>query len=396
MYIKRTLETDLKNSAKTSPVIAVLGPRQTGKSTLVKKTFPKHTYISLENFKERDIAKQDPLAFLEKYNNSNGLILDEIQQVPELFSYIQGIVDANYRPGYFVLTGSQNILLMKSISQTLAGRISIHTLLPFSIHELSLAGLLPDNYNDLFFKGFYPPLYDTKRNEIPRKWYENYIQTYVERDVRDLLNIGNLNTFRRFIGLCAGRIGQILNLSSLADDCGISHSTAKAWVSVLETSYIIFLLQPHHRNFNKRLIKSPKLFFYDPGLACSILKVKDAQQVYDHYLRGGLFETMILSEIQKNFYNAGHMPSIYFWCDRKGEVDCIIDQGTTLYPIEIKAGKTFSINMFKMIDYWNNLAEADSKDSYLIYGGNENWSLKKGNVLPWNQTYSIAKKILKQ
>ncbi|MEX2438247.1 MAG: ATP-binding protein, partial [Candidatus Babeliales bacterium] len=297
MFIPRDISKDIEKTAQSMPIIGIFGPRQSGKSTLAKKIFSKHAYVNFEDIETRMNAEKDGKYFLLEYANEYGIIIDEAQRVPDIFSYIQVVSDENPRPGYFILTGSQNYLLMQSISQSLAGRIALFTLLPFSIHELK-SKLLPNEYETCIFTGFYPSIIAEKKD--PTMWYKNYISTYVERDVRQLINVSQLSNFRKFMGLCAGRIGQLLNFSSLANDCGISVNTVKSWLSILETSYIIFLLQPHHKNFNKRLIKSPKLFFYDPGLACSILGIKNEKEIMHHYLRGGLFETMMISDLYKN------------------------------------------------------------------------------------------------
>ena len=284
----------------------------------------------------REFASEDPRGFLEQYSKKSGragVILDEIQNTPNLFSYLQVSVDQDPRPGFYILTGSQNILLNQHISQTLAGRISIQTLLPFSIEELQEANRLPEDPFTTLFQGFYPPIY-TKAID-PQDWYKGYVQTYVERDARQIRNISDLSVFQKFVKLCAGRIGQLLNLTSLSNDCGISVNTARSWISILEASYIIFLLQPHHKNFSKRLIKSPKLYFYDPGLASYLLGIESPKMLFQHYLRGGLFESMVLCNLMKQRFNAGKTSNLYFWRDKTGlEVDCLIEKADGLVPIE--------------------------------------------------------------
>ena len=334
--IPRYLAQDIKNMAQQYPALAILGPRQSGKTTLAQLTFPNHKYITLENPDIRRFASEDPNGFFRVHQTENlhGIILDEFQHVPSILSYIQTIVDANRRPGYFILTGSQNFLVNQSITQTLAGRISLHTLLPLSSGELSDASMLPENIYSLILKGSYPAVY--KPNTNSERWYLNYLQTYVERDIRDIRQVTDLTLFQKFVQLGAGRIGQLLNLSSLASDCGIAVNTAKSWLSLLDASYITFSLYPHYKNFSKRLVKHPKLYFYDTGFACSLLKIT-ADQLPMHYLRGGLFESFIISELCKAFYNKGHRPPLYFWRDQSGaEIDCLIEQGTKLTPIEIK------------------------------------------------------------
>jgi len=388
MYIKRTLAKKIKELSKKMPVISLVGPRQSGKSTLAKHVFPNHEYISLEELDNRSFAQTDPREFLATHGNKNGLIIDEIQHVPSLLSYIQTIVDAKDRPGYYVLTGSQNFLIGQAIVQTLAGRIGILTLLPLSIKELQDAKLLPEHINTLLFKGCYPRVW--VKDLSPIDWYPTYIRTYVERDVRLIKNITDLSLFIKFIKLCAGRIGQLLNVSSLANDCDISVATVNSWLSLLQESYIIFLLQPHFKNFGKRLIKSPKIFFYDTGLACSLLAIESEKQLSTHYLRGGLFESLIISDLFKQRFNKGLPSNYYFWRDKHGhEVDCVAQRADTLIPIEIKAGSTIHSNFFTGLNYWNTLTGNDPKDGFLVYTGHKNQTRSQAQVLSWQSVYDI-------
>jgi len=392
--ISRDLGPKIKEISKELPVIAILGPRQSGKTTLAKLTFNNHIYISLEDLDKQIQAKEDPREFLEFYKNPYGIILDEIQNAPSLLSYIQTYVDQEDVKGYFILTGSQNFLVNQSITQTLAGRIAIFTLLPLSISELKKNKLLPKTIEELIFKGSFPRLYAHKITQSI--WYPSYILTYIERDVRQVTNIPELSTFQIFLKLCAGRIGQLLNVSSLANDCGISVRTATSWLSLLQASYIIFLLQPHYKNFSKRLVKTPKLYFYDTGIACSLLEIENVEQLKSHYLREGLVENLILSDLQKDFFNRARVPHLFFWRDNHGhEVDCIIEHSINLIPIEIKAGRTVASDYFDDLSYWNNLAHADPSKGYVIYAGNENQKRSKGNVLSWENCDTIIKKILK-
>ena len=388
LMISRSLKPVLINYATKFPVVAILGPRQSGKTTLSQATFTNHQYVSLENPDTRTFALTDPRGFLATHDNAYGIILDEIQHAPDLLSYIQTIVDREKKPGYFVLTGSQNFLIGQTITQTLAGRIAILTLLPLSINEFKENSLLPAAIETAIFTGGYPRIYaDTIR---PFEWYPNYIITYVERDVRQIINIQDLTVFQNFVKLCAGRIGQLLNISSLGNDCGISTTTARSWLTLLEASYIIFLLQPHHNNFSKRLIKSPKLYFFDTGLACSLLGIESEKQITTHYLRGGLVESLLISDFFKQVYNAGRKPHLYFWRDSHGhEVDCIREKGSQLIPIEIKAGKTISNNYFTELSYWNELTKSDPAQSFVIYAGNENQQRTNGKVLGWQSAGSI-------
>jgi len=387
--ITRLLEPELKRRAQEMPAIALLGPRQSGKTTLAKAAFPHHAYVSLENYDEREDAVQDPRGFLNRKSNESGIILDEIQHIPQLLSYIQTIIDAEATFGRFILTGSQNILVNQAISQTLAGRVALFTLLPLSTAELAASSLLQDTVEQFTFTGCYPRIY--AHNLRPTQWYLDYIETYVERDVRQIGKIGDLTTFRRFIRLCAGRVGQILNLTSLASDCGIDLRTAKAWLSVLEATYIIFLLQPHHVNFSKRLIKSPKIYFYDSGLACALLGIQSSEQLDSHYARGSLIETALVAEIIKHYYNNGLRPhDVYFWRDQTGnEIDCVIQRNSELVPIEIKAGLTITSDFFKGLKFWKELVQDPEAPGYVIYGGQETQKRSSGTVVSWRDISPI-------
>ncbi len=385
---KRELAHIIKQRAEKIPVIGILGPRQSGKTTLAQKVFDKHTYISLESYDEREFASKDPHRFIETYKSSSGIILDEIQHVPTLLSYIQTYVDKEHKPGSVVLTGSQNILVNQAISQTLAGRIGLFTLLPLSIAELSTNSLLPRTVEELAFKGSYPRIYAYDLE--PNPWYLDYIETYVERDVRQVGNIINLRLFRKFLKICAGRIGQLLNYTSLANDCGIDQRTAQAWIFILEASYIIFLLPPHHNNLNKRLIRSPKLYFYDTGLACALLEILSVSQLNTHYLRGSLIESLIIADIYKYYYNCGRRPVVDFWRDQTGnEIDCLITRDNQLVPIEIKAGKTIASDFFKGLLYWARLTEQEPPIGYVIYGGLQNQQRAQATVLSWQQVGAL-------
>lgn len=387
--IKRALSQKLKWLSSKFPVVSVVGPRQSGKTTLVKNVFPKLTYVSLEDLDIREFALQDPRGFLSNYRN--GAIIDEVQRVPDLFSYIQTFVDQQNTTGNFILTGSQNFLFQENISQTLAGRTAILTLLPLSLGELKETPYKLKGSQDYILKGFYPRIYDQKIP--PADWYPNYIQTYIERDARLIKNISNLNTFQKFIRLCAGRSGQILNLSSLGNDCGITHNTAKAWLSVLESSYIVFLLRPYYKNFNKRLIKMPKLYFYDTGLVCSLLGIQNREQLVTHYLKGSLFETLIISEIIKKSFNKGILPHCYYWRDKTGhEIDCLIEKGIATVSIEIKSGKTINDDFFAGLKYWHKITGAGTGSSFVVYNGEENQKRTAGEVISWKNLDSILEK----
>lgn len=386
--IKRKLLPILKKYATQFPVVSVLGPRQSGKTTLTKAAFPNYKYISLEETDNRYLAISDPRKFLSIHKNPHGIILDEIQNVPDLTSYIQTYVDENNNPGYFIITGSHNILLNQAISQTLAGRVAILTLLPLSINELQDAQLLAEYPEDTIWKGFYPRIFN--ENLDPEIWYKNYINTYIERDVRQIKNIGDISQFQYFIQLCAGRIGQLFKFSEIAKDCGISTKTARSWLSILEMSYIVFRLLPHHNNFSKRLIKSPKIYFYDTGLACSLLGIKNAEQLHSHYNVGSLFESLIISELFKHECNRDSRPHIYFWRDTQGnEMDCVIEKVGKLLPIEIKSGRTINPSFFDNLKYWAKHSKGESEKGILIYGGNEDQDRTIAQVLSWKSIDKI-------
>jgi predicted AAA+ superfamily ATPase len=321
----------------------------------------------------------------------DGGVLDEVQRAPELLSYLQTRVDADGRMGLFLLTGSQQFGLMSGITQSLAGRTAFIELLPFSIYELNQAGLLAKSLDEMLFAGGYPPIYDRKLS--PRTWLSAYVTAYVERDVRQLLNIQDLDSFQRFVRLCAGRSGQIVNLSSLANDCGVTHNTAAAWISVLEASYILFQLRPHYANFSKRLIKSPKLYFYDTGLACWLLGIHEASQLATHPLRGNIFETLIISELVKTCLNKGERAKFHFWRDSNGnEIDVIADIGTKLMPIEIKSGQTLNRDFFSGLERWMALAGDQAISPTLVYGG-AGKNVRKGvNVYGWNAVSRVLEK----
>ncbi len=383
MKIKRHIKSHLVDLSKQFSAIAVLGPRQSGKTTLVKDTFPDYAYVTLEDLDTKISAHEDPRGFLQAYSHHKGLIIDEAQEVPALFSYMQGIIDTEYRPGFFILTGSQNFLMHEKITQTLAGRIALLTLLPLSIEELKDAGILSSDYETTLIKGGYPQVYE--RNLNVRTWCSNYITTYVEKDVRQLLNITDVLTFGKFLKLCAARIGNLINYAELARDCDISPHTAKEWIAILETSYIIKLVAPYYRNFNKRLTQHPKLYFYDTSLVCQLLNIRSNDEFFNHPLRGAIFESFVISEFFKYNYNHNESPQIYFWRDAQGhEIDCIIEKNfTTLVPIEIKASKTISTSFFDGLQDWQKISKQEHVQSYVVYGGTDSIKRQKGHVFSW-------------
>lgn len=383
--IPRIAAETIRSLLQGFPIVTITGPRQSGKTTLAKAIFTSKPYVSLEDPDIRLAATEDPRSFLDRF--PNGAVLDEVQRCPDIFSYLQSRVDADGRLGLFILTGSQQFGLLSNITQSLAGRTAFVELLPFSTQELSQANILPLKLDDMLLTGGYPPLYD--RQVPPRTWFNAYETAYIERDVRQLLKVQELDSFQRFIRLCAGRSGQLLNLSSLGADCGISHNTAKAWISVLEASYILFQLRPHHENFNKRLVKTPKLFFFDPGLVCWLLGIQTPEQLSTHPLRGSIFETFVVAELMKSRLNAGERPSLYFWRDSNGnEVDVIIEQGQKLIPIEIKSGATVARDFFTGLEKWLNLSNNLAADPVLIYGGDKSYRHKDFHVVGWQNLHT--------
>jgi predicted AAA+ superfamily ATPase len=383
--IKRILTNKLLDLSKKFQIITITGPRQSGKTTLVKSVFPNFSYVSLEEPDIRQFALTDSRGFLSNY--SDGVIFDEIQHVPDLFSYIQTIVD-NDPKRQFILTGSSNFLLLEKISQTLAGRTAILHLLPLSYDELSNGGYKFEKYEALIFSGQYPRIFD--RKIPPTDFYPSYIQTYVERDVRMIKNIGDINAFIQFIQLCAGRTGQLLNYSSLANDAGVSPNTVKSWISILEASYIVFRLQPHHRNFNKRLVKQPKLYFYDTGLACSLLRIQDEGQISMHFMKGALFENLIINEFIKRNFNLGKRQFPYFWQDNHGrEIDCLLEEGERLIPIEMKSAKTIDNSYFDNLKFWYELTKTPTNSGYVVYGGEKSFKSNNGNYVGWRELDQI-------
>ncbi|MCF8079499.1 MAG: ATP-binding protein [Desulfobacterales bacterium] len=379
--IPRDADLPLRQILKGFPVVTVTGPRQSGKTTLARAIITDKPYVSVEDPDVRRMALDDPRAFLGRL--TDGAVIDEIQRTPELLSYLQTQVDADGRMGLFLLTGSQQFGLMSGITQSLAGRSAFIELLPFSVHELEHAGIVPASLEEMLFAGGYPPIYD--RSLPPSVWLSAYVTAYVERDVRQLLNVQDLDGFQRFVRLCAGRSAQILNLSSLAVDCGITHNTAKAWIGVLEASYILFRLRPHHENFSKRLIKSPKIYFYDTGLLCWLLGIQKPEQLIAHPLRGSIFETFVISELVKTELNRGRRPAFYYWRDSNGnEIDVIVEAGDRLQPIEIKSGQTLNRDFFAGLERWTGLAKERAVEPTLIYGGTEALERRGVRIFGWN------------
>ncbi len=379
--IHRTLETKLRELLKKYPIVTLTGPRQSGKSTLLRNAFPDFAYVSLEDPDMRRFAELDPKGFLATYPERT--ILDEVQRVPALFSYLQTHTDAVNDVGMYLLAGSHNFLLMEQIDQSLAGRTGILKLLPFSHEEMAGGGVLPASVDEEIFMGSYPRLYD--RQIAPDDYYPYYIQTYVERDVRQMKNISDLSLFEKFVRLCAGRVGQLFNLSQVANDCGVAVSTVSAWISILEASYICYYLRPDDNNFTKRLVKTPKLYFYDTGLACSLLGIRSAEQLRSHYLRGGLFENMVVNDFLKRAYNVGQPPQLTIWRDSTGNEVDLLDYADGLpRAYEIKSGETFTLDYFKGLTRWAKLSGATPDQLAVVYAGDKQLSTSQGSVIGWH------------
>ena len=395
--VRRHLTPALQRAARTNPVVTLTGPRQSGKTTLVRSVFPDHLYLSLEAPDVRERALADPRGLLAA---SDHLILDEIQRAPDLLSYLQGLVDEDNRPGRFIVTGSQNLLLMETVSQTLAGRTAILRLYPFSIAELQgrppfdpLAmdrpeAASPDETTpppglwDTLATGFYPPIHD--RNAPAFEWLGDYVRTYVERDLREVLQVADLRAFENFLRLAAARTASELNLNGLASDTGISQQTARRWLSALEIGYLATTLPPHFRNFSKRLRKRPRLHFLDSGLVCYLLGIRDGATLEHHPLRGAVFESFVVSELVKAFAALGRTPPLFFWRDATGhEIDILIDAGDRLIPVEVKSGRTVTPGAIDQLAWWTALPGNRNRGGVLVHGGDADYTLKGFRVAPW-------------
>jgi len=376
--IPRIASSKLQELATMFKAVAVIGPRQSGKTTLVKSLFLDKPYVNFENPDIRIFATEDPRGLLSKYRD--GAIFDEVQRVPHIFSYLQEILDNSSERGKYILTGSNNFLLQENISQSLAGRVAYLRLLPFNLEELSGSRELNDE-NEIILKGFYPPLFDLEFPVID--WMPNYIRTYIERDVRQVKNITDLMVFEKFMRLLASRTGHELNYSSLSVEVGVDVKTLQSWVGVLESSFIIFLLRPHYKNFNKILVKRPKLYFYDTGLVCALLGINSTDHLAVHPLRGSLFECLIVSELIKQRTHRGKEDNLYYWRDKTGhEIDLIVEEASKLFPIEIKAGKTLHAEFYKNLYYWMKLS--GETQAGLIYSGELELLRSDGiNVKSW-------------
>lgn len=380
--IEREMTAKLLELSEQYPIVSITGPRQSGKSTLAKSSFPDYEYLSFENPDVRSSFEDDPVTFLRRHGSH--VIFDEAQRVPELFSYLQGVVDESGQLGQFVITGSQNFLLMKSVSQSLAGRVALFTLLPLSQFELAASGKLPSTLQEWLFRGGYPRLYDAVRD--PRDFFPDYVQTYLERDVRAELGVRNLAGFQSFLQLCALRCGELLNVSSLAADCGISPTTAREWLSILQASHIVFLLRPYYSNRTKRLVKSPKLYFHDTGLAAHLIGLESADDLYEDEATGRLFECAVVAEVSKRLYARKRTPRLSFWRDdHKQEIDLLIERGRDVArAVECKSSATYRSRYFETL---NRIAgerlELDAKRQAVVYGGAECLSTRMGELVAW-------------
>ena len=378
--IPRLAASTLIRLAQGFPVVALTGPRQSGKTTLAKHVFPNKTYVSLENPEELEFAQRDPKRFLARFKE--GAILDEVQRCPSLLSWIQGLVDERSRMGDFVLTGSSQFELVAGITQSLAGRVGRVELLPLSIQELTQTHQLPSHLNTCLLQGGYPSIYD--RQVSPQDWFSNYIATYIERDVRQLIAVRDLTQFQRFVKMCAARSGQILNLAALGADCGLSASTAREWLSVLEASYLVTRIQPYYQNFGKRLVKTPKLYFLDVGLMAWLIGIRDTTTLDTHVSRGALFETFVVGELIKRQYNQGQNADLYFWRDSAGnEIDLLSDTPQGLQAIEIKSGSTFASDWIKGFKVWKRNTQVNTLIPRIIYGGTDSYDREGHQVMAW-------------
>ena len=390
--IERALRSHLKSLARRHPIVTLTGPRQSGKTTLCRDAFPGKPYVSLEPPDERDFARHDPRGFLARY--PRGAIVDEVQRVPELLSYLQEEIDRRPRPGQFVLTGSQNLGVLDAVAQTLAGRAAPLQLLPLGLEEIRRFRRPPADLWSILWAGGYPRIYD--RGLPADEWLASYTATYVERDVRHIVNVGDLLTFQTFMRLCAGRAGQLLNLSSLAADCGITHMTARSWVSVLEASFIAFRLPSLYRNIRKRLVKTPKLYFFDTGLLCYLLGIRTPAQIESHPLRGAIFECWVIAEIVKQHVHRGRIPRISFFKDRKGrEVDLVIERGSDVCAVEVKSGQTPSSDYFTGVTralpdlQAGPHGESLPVRSVVVYAGAASQKRTAGHLVSWSRIVSF-------
>lgn len=376
--IKREISEKILSLAKQFPVVSITGPRQSGKSTLAKALFPEYTYVSLEDEDVRSFAINDPRAFLARFGRQS--VIDEAQRAPSLFSYMQGIVDETGDAGQFVISGSQNFLLMEAIDQSLAGRVAIMNLFPLSAYELLSEGLFPAHLNDWLHAGGYPRIYD--KGIDPADYYPSYVQTCLERDVRQTSRVEKLVEFERLLGLCAARNANLLNIESLSRDCGVAVNTVKGWLSVLEASFLMQRLQPYYRNLGKRLVKTPKLYLRDTGLICNLAGIDAADDIDFSESKGALFETAVIEEVSKAYHARGRKPKLFFWRDSAGhEIDLIIEKGSQIaWAIEVKASATYTPKFFKNLDSECDALEVPLDRRVVVYSGDESFETSHGIV----------------
>lgn len=385
--IKRNASSLVEDLAREFKIVAMVGPRQSGKTTLVRTVFEDRPYASLEDPDQLRFATDDPRRFLD--NLGPAAVLDEVQRCPQLFSYIQGRVDEHRSPGQYILTGSQHFGLGEAIGQSLAGRVGFCRLLPLSLSELNAAGRLPESIDELLFTGGYPPIHD--QPVTPLRWLNAYVMTYVERDLRQLVRVRDLGRFQLFLRLCAGSVGQLLNMSRLAMEIGVDQKTVGAWIDLLETSFVAFRLRPHFRNFKKRLVKTPKLYFHDCGLAARLLGIESPGQLATHPMRGALFENWAITEFHKRRDQRGLDGNLFFWRSSAGhEVDLIADHGATLLAVEIKSGSTVQPSWFEGLDRFVALAGAVAERPAVLCGGDHDQSQSNADVVGWRSVDELA------
>ena len=391
MFVARDLAKALKRFSKF-PILALLGPRRSGKTMLAKSAFNKHAFVTLEDPKARVFAQNDPQRFLKEHASASGIILDAIQYAPALFSFVKKEAKEKRKPNYFVVTASHNIFVESDATDSFSGHIAIFTVLPFSLNELKENNLL-GTVDETIFKGCYPAIY--VEQTLPQEMYPSYIHDFIERDVLKLIKSDDFAAFEKFMRLCAGRIGMLLNMSDLMMHCGITRRTVELWLSVLQMHFIIFFLQPYTKHFNKRITKTPKLYFYDTGLAASLLDMHSAKDLGLSHFRGQLFENMMIADIVKQYFNKGLKPSLYFWRELNGriEVDCLIDRGAQLIPLEMKAGETVADSYFQGLKCWDAIVDSDPSQGYLIYGGASVQLKTTGNLMGWREAGSLVSKI---
>ncbi len=384
--MKRVQHKIIRQVLKQYPILAITGPRQSGKTTMLRSIFSDYRYVTLENPDTQEYALSDPKAFLKEFDDK--VIFDEAQKAPQLFSYLQGIVDKNQIMGQFILSGSQNFDLIENITQSLAGRVSIFRLLPFDMEEMKEAKWLSEDLTKTMVTGFYPAIFD--RNISPDRYYADYINTYVKRDISQLVNIQNDRRFKRFLKVCATRAAQLVNFNDLARDAGVSHTTIRNWLSLLETSYIVYFLQPYFRNYSKRLIKSPKLYFYDTGLLCHLLDIRNGNLKTTHQMYGNIFENMVVSELEKRNQHLGQLREYWFWRDSHGhEVDLLFPKGESIQSIEIKSSNTISNKSFDGLAYFKKASSDKLTKQILIYAGDKIQNRTSYKILPWHDLKKI-------